>query len=89
LPPLGSCRCRVISSQIGWRKPSAEFYRNAELQLRLRPEQLLLIGDDYNADYVGAQRAGWQAVLLDRKSSAQQAFSVRSLAEVPALIANA
>ena len=49
------------SSELGWRQPSAEFFRAVEQRLGLRPEELLLVGDDPELDVAAARRAGWHA----------------------------
>lgn len=49
------------SSELGWRKPSGEFFREVERRLGLRPEQLLLVGDDPELDVAAARRASWHA----------------------------
>lgn len=49
------------SSELGWRKPSGEFFRAVERRLGLRPEELLLVGDDPELDVAAARRAGWHA----------------------------
>jgi putative hydrolase of the HAD superfamily len=63
---LASCRHRFISSQLGHKKPSLQFFRAIERSLEVRPEQILLVGDDLENDYLAAQRAGWQTLLLTR-----------------------
>lgn len=49
------------SSELGWRKPSGEFFRAVERRLGLGPEELLLVGDDPELDVAAARRAGWHA----------------------------
>jgi len=49
------------SSELGWRKPAAAFFRAVEQRLGLRPDELLLVGDDPELDVAAALRAGWQA----------------------------
>jgi putative hydrolase of the HAD superfamily len=49
------------SSELGWRKPAAAFFQAVEQRLGLRPEELLLVGDDPELDVAAALRAGWQA----------------------------
>ncbi len=61
LPPLDTCRHLFVSSELGVRKPSTQFFRAIEQRLKLRPDQLLLIGDDWQNDYLGATAAGWKA----------------------------
>ena len=70
LPPLSSCEHLFVSSRLGCRKPALAFFRAIEHSLGLRPEQMLLVGDDMENDYHGARAAGWQAVLLDRDAAA-------------------
>lgn len=66
LPPLDRCRHVFVSSELGVRKPSPDFFRAIEQRLNLRPNQLLLIGDDWHNDYLAAKAAGWQAQFVDR-----------------------
>jgi len=49
------------SSELGWRKPAAEFFRAVEERLGLRPAELVLVGDDPDLDIAAARRAGWHA----------------------------
>jgi putative hydrolase of the HAD superfamily len=65
-PPLDECRHVFVSSEVGFPKPEMQFYRAAEEKLGLRPEQILLVGDDEAADVTGPIAAGWQAIWLRR-----------------------
>jgi putative hydrolase of the HAD superfamily len=58
-----------ISSHMGYKKPAPEFFRFIEQRLELRPDEILLVGDDLENDYLAAQAAGWQALLLSRPPS--------------------
>lgn len=53
-----------ISSRIGWRKPLPAFFASIQEELQLQPEQILLVGDDPENDILGAQSAGWHALLV-------------------------
>jgi len=81
LPPLAGCQL-FISSRLGHRKPKPAFFRAVEARLGLKPEQLLLVGDDLANDYHGALAAGWQAVLLDRDDRFKGTRRVRNLSEL-------
>ncbi len=61
-------RTCFISSHIGYKKPAPEFFRFIEQRLELRPDEILLVGDDLENDYLAAQAAGWQALLVARES---------------------
>jgi putative hydrolase of the HAD superfamily len=80
LPPLDACEHYFVSSEIGFRKPARGFFRAIERGTDLEPQQLMLIGDDWDADYLAATAAGWNAIHLKRDSSVAKAPSVRSLA---------
>ncbi len=67
LPELDSCvDSLVISSEVGYRKPHASFFRAACEHLGLPPERVLCVGDDLENDVRGAIRAGLSGLLLDR-----------------------
>lgn len=57
-------RCVLISQQLGTPKPSAEFFRELERRLSLAPNELLMVGDDWENDICGALDQGWQACWL-------------------------
>lgn len=59
--PLTLAHSVFASSELGWRKPSGEFFREVERRLGLGPEELLLVGDDPELDVAAARRAGWHA----------------------------
>jgi putative hydrolase of the HAD superfamily len=74
----------VISSEVGWRKPAAAFYREVCRRSGLEPEQILLVGDDRINDYEGARSAGLQAILLDPagKSATRQVNRITRLGDL-------
>jgi len=49
------------SSELGWRKPAPQFFREVERRLGARAEELTLIGDDPDLDVAAARRAGWRS----------------------------
>jgi len=61
LEPLSWANHVFPSSEIGWRKPSPEFFRWIERRLSARPAEMVLIGDDPDLDIAAARRAGWHA----------------------------
>ena len=71
-----------ISAEIGYPKPDGRFFAEAQAQLGLPPQEILLVGDDWTNDILGARAAGWQTVWLSRKPTATAEPHVRSLAEL-------
>lgn len=57
----------VVSSRVGVRKPGAGFFERLTELAGCRPDEVVLVGDDYENDYLGATAAGMRAVLLDPK----------------------
>jgi putative hydrolase of the HAD superfamily len=82
LSPLDGCDHYFVSSQIGFRKPACKFFRAIERATGLEPQQLMLIGDDWDADYRAAAAAGWHAVHLNRDSNVAASSCIRSLAHL-------
>ena len=57
----------VASSAIGWKKPARGFFD--ALAEGYGPHEVLMVGDDLENDYRGAQAAGLHAILLDDKTA--------------------
>jgi putative hydrolase of the HAD superfamily len=56
-----------ISARVGYQKPHAAIFEHALDLLDIGPEQAIHVGDDPEADVLGARRAGIEAVLIDRR----------------------
>lgn len=55
----------VDSGVVGYEKPHPSIFEAALRETATAPEQSLYLGDVYSVDYLGATRAGMQAVLFD------------------------
>ncbi|MBI2803692.1 MAG: HAD-IA family hydrolase [Planctomycetes bacterium] len=77
----------VVSSEIGWRKPAAEFFTRLLDLLQLPPEEVVFVGDDRVNDFDAARRLGIAAVLLDpRKEHLELGHNrIEGFAELPSL----
>jgi putative nucleotidyltransferase with HDIG domain len=51
--------------QLGFRKPELGFFRGLERALGCAPHELLMVGDEYRNDMIGAWRAGWKTAWLN------------------------
>jgi FMN phosphatase YigB (HAD superfamily) len=65
-PALHEVEHCCVSSAVGWRKPAGEFFLRVEKLLGTGSDQLVMVGDDWDADVNGARRCGWQAEWLQR-----------------------
>jgi putative hydrolase of the HAD superfamily len=61
IEPLTVAEHVFASSELGWRKPAPQFFHAVETRLGLRPDELILFGDDAELDIAAARRAGWHA----------------------------
>lgn len=69
LPTLAAERI-FLSVELGWRKPAVEFFRAVEQRCGLSRGEILLVGDDWQEDFLAGQAAGWRTVWLCRDSAA-------------------
>ena len=79
---IGRTNHVYTSSEIGWMKPAPGFFQSICDDLRVRPEEILFIGDDLRNDYHASLAAGMQAVLVDRKQKYLEVNSVTNLMEL-------
>ena len=73
------------SAKLGSEKPSPEIFRHVLHELNLQPTDALYIGDVFEVDVVGANRAGLGAVHLDPLGlyGDRPGVHLRSVAELP------
>lgn len=64
-PELKRLERVFYSSSVGWSKPSKHFFRHVEKEIEARPDQILIVGDTIENDFLGPIRCGWQAILFD------------------------
>ncbi len=84
LPVLRLITHRVISSEVGWRKPAAGFFMALGRTMGLPLGKILYIGDDWVNDYEGARAAGLSALLLDPRERSPAGAS--RIARLPDLL---
>jgi len=53
---------------VGYRKPSMEFYRHIQADLKLSPQFICMIGDNFEADVLGANACGMRAIWFNEHS---------------------
>ncbi|MFC4060332.1 HAD family hydrolase [Planomonospora corallina] len=83
----------VLTSDLlgGHYKPARDCYLHAARLLDLPPEQVLVVGDDLDADVLGPRTAGMHSVWLDRGTAPSRtpppdAPRITLLTELPALL---
>jgi putative hydrolase of the HAD superfamily len=77
----------TYSFAVGAEKPDVRIFRRAVAQANTTEELTLHVGDSFEADYVGARRAGLHAVLLQREGEPPAPCPfIRSLEALPHLL---
>jgi putative hydrolase of the HAD superfamily len=81
------------SAELGARKPQMAFFRQLESVLARPPYHLVMIGDSYHADVLGARLAGWKAIWYNPRREAAPGLlplhdaEVANLRDLPVAIA--
>lgn len=79
-----------ISDEVGWRKPAPQFFQAICRDSGFDPSRCLFVGDDLEADVVGAARAGFQVAWLRAGRSAvpvpEPRWTIKRLVEVLPLV---
>jgi putative hydrolase of the HAD superfamily len=72
------------SAEVGVEKPDGRIFELALQRLGLEPQEVVHIGDNYEADVIGARAVGITPILLDRKGDAryQDVICISGLAEL-------
>ncbi len=88
MPELWPLRHRVVSAEVGWRKPHPRFFQHLAEIASVTPDQILVVGDDFANDYKGATAAGLSAVHYDPQGTCSDGATVRiaALSELLALL---
>lgn len=79
----------TCADEINVRKPDARIFEYAVAKANAKPQESLLIGDDWIADVIGATEFGMQAIFLDLLNENFQRDGVpvvKHLAEIHALL---
>ncbi|MCC0695929.1 HAD family hydrolase [Clostridioides sp. ES-S-0048-02] len=58
-----------ISSEVGFSKPDINIFRLAEKFMGLDRANTYYIGDSYKNDVVGAKKAGWKSIWMNRRGN--------------------
>jgi putative hydrolase of the HAD superfamily len=69
LPPLAGLDHIVVSSEVGWKKPSPRFFARLMEATGLAAGAVLIVGDDLDNDVAGARAVGMKALLYDPRGA--------------------
>lgn len=67
-----------ISEVLDMMKPDPRIFHYAQEQMALDPETTIYVGDSFSADVVGAKRAGWKVIWLNRRNHKTSDLAVQA-----------
>lgn len=79
----------LCSEEVGKTKPNPEVFQFALDRANAAKKESLMIGDDYHADIIGAEKFGIQSILFDPENKHKEGrhdWKVKHLKEIPELI---
>lgn len=79
----------LCSEEVGKTKPNPEVFQFALDKANASKKESLMIGDDYHADIIGAEKFGIQSILFDPENKHKEGrhdWKVKHLKEIPELI---
>ncbi len=79
---LRSIKTRCVSAEVGFRKPSRDYYDRLVAMCGCDAQNVLMVGDTPTNDFLGAIDAGLQAVLIDRDKKADLPNRISSLRQI-------
>jgi putative hydrolase of the HAD superfamily len=78
----------IISSEVGFRKPSPEFYRAVCQKAGMPSQEILFVGDDLVNDVEAPHQQGFLTLLVDRRSRFCHERGIESLEGILPWISN-
>lgn len=83
-------RTVTFTQEVGVQKPDVRVFRFALRRADQAPAEAVYVGDSWEADILGAQRAGMSAVWLNRtgRPAPGPCREIRSLSELPGLLSD-
>ncbi len=82
MPELQAVSVRVVSSLVGWKKPSREFYTALATACECDPGDILMVGDTWESDVVAARNAGLRARMIDRENTRPEPDRLQRLTDL-------
>ena len=83
----------IQAGDVGSSKPEPAMFEEAMRRTRLRPDEIVHVGDHLENDVAGAQRRGWYTIWMNRTRSSHPQGAARAdgeiacLSELPPVIA--
>lgn len=72
----------ILSYEVGMLKTNPKMFEKALKELKLKKDEVMMVGDSMETDVMGAEKAGIKAVLVDRRGRREYENKVSDLSEI-------
>ncbi|WP_394749279.1 HAD family hydrolase [Spongiimicrobium salis] len=69
----------IFSSDVGYLKPDRRIFSEVEKLTANMPKEILMIGDSFKSDIVGAKNMGWNYLRVNRFTSISKDYEIKDL----------
>ena len=79
----------ITSEQSGYKKPDPKMFAYALKKCKVKTDEVIMIGDDYEADISGAKKAGWDQIWFTEnkpETEWEATHIINSLEALPAIL---
>ena len=56
----------LISIEVGFRKPKADIFQKAFIHLKIKPNEAIFVGDNFEADVIGSKNVGMDVIWVNK-----------------------
>ncbi|CAL2083228.1 conserved protein of unknown function [Tenacibaculum sp. 190524A02b] len=72
----------IFSCDVGFLKPNKEIFKEIEKITGNKPNEILMIGDSFKSDIIGAKNMGWNYLKINRNNIVLKDYEIKSLTEI-------
>ncbi|MFT5617639.1 MAG: HAD superfamily hydrolase (TIGR01549 family) [Arenicella sp.] len=78
----------IFSCDYGILKPNQEIFREVERLTKNKGDEILMIGDSFKSDIVGAKNMNWNYLQINRQKHSGKEYEIRNLNEIKVHLEN-
>lgn len=72
----------IFSCDFGILKPNNSIFKEVENSTKVKPNEILMVGDSYTSDIKGAENMGWNYLRINRKKKNSRIYDIQNLREI-------
>ncbi len=72
----------IFSCDCGFLKPEIDIFKKVENITQCKANEILMVGDSFKSDVMGAKSVGWNYLKINRHISISEKYEIKSLEEI-------